>query len=77
MTPGVGGWSIRLTQMIPTGEAEPGENTASFEMTVTRGGYVQRFKECYWTEYSTQQCAEGTQVIRTGLALSREVSMNG
>lgn len=74
VTPGMGGWTIRLTQLIPTGEPEPVTAEEPFSLTVRRGGHSQVFAGCCWSEHSSQQLEQGTRVIRSGFALSREVS---
>lgn len=77
VTPGKGGWSIRLTQMLPGNVPEPEAVEEPFGMTVIRGGCCQQFAGCCWTEYSSRQCEQGVEVIRGGLAVSREVTVVG
>lgn len=74
VTPGMGGWTIKLTQLIPSGQAEPEEVTEPFTLTVKRGERSQVYTGCCWSEYSSQQQDTGTQVERSGFALSREVT---
>ena len=77
VTPGMGGWKIRLTQMVPSGSPEPEPEEDGFDLDVIRAGVKTRYIGCCWDEYSTQQTETGTRVIRTGLALSREVTADG
>ena len=77
VTPGMGGWKIRLTQMVPSGSPEPELERDGFELDVIREGVKTRYIGCCWDEYSSQQTEMGTRVIRTGLALSREVTADG
>lgn len=73
VTPGVGGWSIKLTQLLPMYEAEPGEPQEPFTLTVTNGDNSQVYQECCWSDYSARKQSNGTLVVRSGFALSREV----
>lgn len=77
VTPGMDGWTIQLTQLIPPGESEPTEVEEPFTLTVIRGGWSRVYQKCYWSEYTSRQMESGTQVVRSGFALSREVSANG
>lgn len=72
--PGMDGWTIRLTQLIPPEAAEPVQPGEPFTLTVRRGGHTQVYPKCYWSDYSARQQKEGTEVIRSGFALSREVN---
>lgn len=72
-TPGMGGWTIKLTQMLPPEQTEPAAPEEPFCLTVNRGGHSQVFTGCYWSDYSSRQLADGTEVVRSGFALSREV----
>lgn len=74
VTPGMDGWEIRLTQMIPPEAAEPLQPEEPFTLEVRRGGHTQVYVKCYWSDYSAQQKKDGTEVIRSGFALRREVS---
>lgn len=76
VTPGMGGWSIRLTQKIPGGEEEPETGEDSFTLTVKRGGYTQIFSLCGWAEYTSRQLEDCTEVVRSGFAVEREVIAN-
>lgn len=75
--PGKQGWSLTLTQLMPVGAAEPEAGTDPFSLTVNRGDVRQVFGGCRWTAYSSRQLAEGTQIVRSALALSREVCTDG
>ena len=77
VTPGMDGWTIRLTQLLPSGQPEPVQPEEPFTMKVTRGGQSQVYSGCCWSDYTSQQCAQGTRVIRSGFALRREVSSDG
>lgn len=77
VTPGVGGWTIKLTQLFPVTETEPAAVEEPFTLTVKRGGSTQVFSDCYWGTYSSQQKERGTEVVRSGFALSREVTEDG
>lgn len=74
VTPGEGGWTIRLTQMLPGAQAEPEAVAEPFRLTLVRGSVRQVYSGCYWSEYSARQSGAGLEVIRAGLALSREES---
>jgi len=77
VTPGRRGWTLKLTQLLPEGEAEPEEGTEPFSLTVSRGGVQQTYTGCCWAEYASQQLPEGIQIVRSAFALDREVSTDG
>lgn len=77
ITPGRDGWIIKLTQMLPSGVAEPAVGAEPFALTVKRGGQSLVYQDCCWSDYSSRQCELGTQVIRSGFALRREASEDG
>lgn len=72
VTPGMGGWVIRLAQVLPGGVAEPEAVAEPFRVTLVRGGVRQVYSGCYWSEYSIRQTGAGLEVVRTGLALKKE-----
>lgn len=74
VTPALGGWIIRLTQFLPMQEAEPEQTQEPFTLTVTFGDNSQVYSGCCWSDYSARKQQGGTLVVRTGFALSREVS---
>lgn len=76
-TPAKGGWSIRLTQLIPWDQPEPEQEEEPFDLTVARGGIRQVFHKCVWSAYTSRQTDRGTELVRTGLAVEREVIDNG
>lgn len=73
VTPGMGGWSIRLTQLLPMSEAEPAQVEEPFALTVAWGDNRQVYQKCFWSDYSARKQPGGTLVVRSGFALSREV----
>lgn len=77
VTPGKQGWNLTLTQLLPVGEPEPEAGAEPFSLTVSRGSISQVYGACWWSGYSSRQTAEGTQVVRSAFALSREVSAGG
>lgn len=70
--PGMDGWVIRLTQVLPSGVAEPGTVAEPFQMSLVRGSVRQVYSGCYWSEYSALQSGSGLEVVRTALAVNRE-----
>lgn len=77
VTPAKEGWSVRLTQRIPWNRTEPEGAEEPFELTVRRGGCSQVFHQCCWSEYTSRQTQSGTELVRVGLALEREVIVSG
>lgn len=77
LTPGRGGWTVRLTQRIPWDQPEPASPEEPFSLTVTRGNHTQVFRGCGWSKYTSRQTDTGTELIRVGLAVEREVVENG
>lgn len=75
--PGRGGWTFKLTQMLPQNAQEPELGDTAFTLTVQRGTVSQVYQNCYWQFCQVQQLPEGTRVLRKGFALSREVSTSG
>lgn len=73
VTPGSGGWILELKQTLPDTAPEPEQVEEPFALTVRRGGFSQVFTGCCWSEYGAEYVLGGVQVIRKGLALSREV----
>lgn len=73
VTPGTGGWIIKLTQVLPAGIKEPESGEESFTLTVRRGTGSVVYAGCCWSEHSSVYRSGGTTVVRSGLALSREV----
>ena len=73
ITPGSGGWTLELKQTLPNSASEPEQSEEPFILTVRRGGFSQVFSGCCWSEYGAEYVPGGVQVIRKGLALSREV----
>lgn len=75
VTPGRDGWTIKLTQLLPSGQAEPEQAAEPFDLTVSRGGCSRVYRECCWSDYTTRETDAGTQVVRSGFALRREVTV--
>lgn len=75
--PGKQGWTLELTQLLGPGEPEPEAAAEPFSLTVRRGSVQQIFKACCWSAWSSRQTPEGTKIIRSAFALSREVSTDG
>ena len=75
VTPGRGGWVIKLTQLMPPGHPEPAQQPEPFDLTVSRGGCSRVYRECCWSDYTARETEAGTQIVRSGFALRREVTV--
>ena len=77
VTPGKGGWSIRLVQKIGSGvvEAEPLEEP--FVLAVTQDGVTEVYSGCYWNHIQRSHGNDGLKVVRKGFALAQEVTQDG
>lgn len=71
ITPGKGGWSLELEQMVT---AEPADIAEPFVLEVRHGGTVHRYSGCCWNETELRHSQAGLRLIRRGFALGREVS---
>lgn len=77
VTPGTGGWVIKLEQQIPQGGVESQMPEEPFVLEVSDGLTVQVYTDCYWNEVQ-RSCSQGGMTIqRQGFALTREVQSNG
>lgn len=74
VTPGSGGWTIRMIQQIPQNGAEQAEPDEPFTLTVQHGDQKQTYSDCYWNSVERVYSQSGTKVTWQGFALGREVS---
>lgn len=73
VTPGFGGWTIRLVLEIPQGGVEEEMPEEPFVLVAKQEGQVQTYNDCYWNEVHRSCTQGGMQVTWSGFALSREV----
>lgn len=76
VTPGSGGWSIKLVLQLPQGAAEEDMPGEPFELTVQQSGRKQVYHDCYWNQVSRSCTQSGMEVVWQGFALTREVMAN-
>lgn len=77
ISPGSGGWSIRLEQQIPQGKQEAKMPEEPFELAVSDGGRVRIYGGCCWNGVR-RSCGQGGMTVEHwGFALSREVAEIG
>lgn len=74
ITPGSGGWSIRLTRQIPQGSTETEMPEEPFALTVSDGRQVRVYSGCCWNGVRRSCGQAGMTVEHWGFALSREVT---
>lgn len=74
VTPGSGGWNIRLVLQIPQGAVETDMPQEPFDLTVQQNGWTQIYHDCYWNEVSRTCTQSGMKVVWKGFALTREVT---
>lgn len=77
VTPGCGGWSLRLVQNIPAGAEEPDFGQEPMEIRVTRGGRTICYQSCFWNQ-TKRKFHEGTLSVElNGFALGRREEVHG
>lgn len=77
VTPGSGGWEIRLVQKIPAGCAEQEFGSEPMEIRVTRDKRVICYSDCFWNQTS-RKFSDGTLTVDfRGFALGRREEVNG
>ena len=77
ITPGVGGWEIRLIQTIPVGQPEPEVERSPFSLTVYQKYAGVTFSGCVWNEIH-RTCQENQIILeRRGLATGRKEEQHG
>lgn len=72
--PGKESWKIRLEELIPAGSDEIQEPEGEFEVKVISDLITETFTGCRWTSVQRQRSRQGLRRIRSGYALSREVT---
>lgn len=77
ITPGTGGWGIRLVQELPGGQVAMTEPEEPFVLTVKEEGMTTTFVGCGWNRVKKKQDQSRTLVEWEGFALSREENANG
>ena len=73
VTPGSGGWKLKLVQRIPANMLEEELPEEPFELIVSRNGLAEVYSGCCWSVTSAVHTQAGLQIQRRGFALSREV----
>lgn len=77
VTPGYGGWNIRMVQEIPQNGSEEDEPEEPFDLMVTQGGQTHAYRDCCWNSVKREYTQAGMRVERQGLALRRGVTLIG
>lgn len=72
--PGREVWKIRQEELIPAGSEEIQGPEGTFEVKVISDLITETFRGCRWTGVQRQRNRQGLRRIRTGYALSREVT---
>lgn len=67
-------WKIQFEEQIPSGGVEIEDPEGPFEVRVISSEIVEVFHGCYWTTTHRLRDRNGLRRVRTGYALSREVS---
>ena len=73
VTPGSGGWTIRLVMQIPQGGEETQMPAEPFVLTAQQEEGKQIYRDCYWNEVSRSCTQSGMKVVWQGFAMTREV----
>lgn len=73
VTPGHGGWNLKLVQTIGRGSSEPEEPAEPFVLTATQESGTEVYSGCCWNSVTRHYTQEGLRIERRGFALSREV----
>lgn len=73
VTPGQGGWNLKLVQKIGREDPEPTEPEEPFTLSVVQGIGEVAYGGCYWNSVTRSHSQEGLRIERRGFALSREV----
>ena len=77
ITPGCGGWEIRVVQVLPDGEPEQTVDAEPFECQVSRGMLIWKYTGCVWNEIR-RTYGDGTLTVeRVGLAPERRKMLIG
>lgn len=77
VTPGKGGWTVRLVQQIPPGEAEPEDQSEPFKLMAMQEGWTHTYNDCYWDRVKRSYSDSGLLLERQGYAMRREVARLG
>ncbi len=77
ITPGIGGWEVKLVQVLPLGETGLTEGEEPFTLTMVADGVQQVFSGCCWNRVKQQVEQKQTKLEWEGFALSREVTEIG
>lgn len=77
VTPGTGGWCIKLVQQIPQGGAETQMPEEPFVLEVSDGVTAQVYTGCCWNEVQRSCGQSGMNIQWQGFALTREVQSGG
>lgn len=73
VSPGQGGWRLKLVQKFPTGMEEQMSPAEPFALSVTGAGKTELYSGCCWNRTKALRTREGLLVERQGFALGREV----
>lgn len=77
VTPGSGGWEIRLVQKIPAGSEEQNFGQEPMEIRVIREKRTICYTDCFWNQ-TRRKFAEGMLTVECcGFALGRREEING
>lgn len=74
ISPGKWIWEIRLEELIPAGTSEVPQDTELFELKLKTDIQIEDFYHCRWLSEKREFTRDGLRRIRTGVAMSREVS---
>ena len=72
VTPGTGGWIIRMVQELPGGVLTMAEPAEPFSLTVEENGLVTEFTGCCWNRVRKACTIDGTKMDWEGYALTGE-----
>lgn len=77
ITPGSGGWEIRMVQVLPRGVGEPAEPEEPFQLILKEAEAQTVFSGCGWNKRQMQVSEEQRKIIWEGFALTREERADG
>ena len=73
ITPGMGGWAIRMVQECPAGMTVWSEPAEPFELAVEEDGGETVYRNCGWNRIRQVHTPEKTRIEWEGFALEREM----
>lgn len=77
VTPGMGGWAIKMVQVLPRGADAAAEPEEPFTLTVKEDGLTTVFSGCCWNRLKKQMDQSQIKAEWEGFALTREERTDG